>query len=76
MLERKPWFIVIVCVLSSFSTAFLLSRVNVSLGAKGPFSAEFLTWVLCFAGFERIYREGVLLALAMIKPEWVKQRAD
>lgn len=76
MLERKLWFIVIVCVLSSFSAAFLFSRMNVSIGAKGLFSAEFLTWVLCFAGFERIYREGVLLAMAMIKPEWVKQRAD
>ena len=76
MLERKPWFILIVCVLGSTSTALLLSRVNVSLGAKGMFSAEFLTWLLCLAGFERIYREGILLALAMIKPEWVKQRAD
>lgn len=75
MLERKPWFIVVVAVLSSLSTGFLLSKANVSLSGHSLFSAQFLTWVLCFAGFERLYREGILLALAMIKPEWVKPRA-
>jgi len=64
-----------VTILSSVSTAFLLGSANVSLSGHGLFSAEILIWILCLAGFERVYREGILLVLAMIKPEWVKPKA-
>ena len=68
-LERKWWFVSIVCVLTTLSTIGLLNAAGLP-----PFrysAAQWAVWFLCFVGLQRSFSFLGWLAVLAISPRTI-----
>lgn len=65
-LEKKWWFIAIVCALTAFTTVLLLSAAG--LPSFDYSAAQWAVWFLCFEGVRRCFSFLGWLAVLIVSP--------